>query len=195
MNNCASSIWNFLVQKTDLSTFDNRWFDPGAGALKRLLWYLTSWFWFESGMLVPYAWKRNILRAYGARIGKRVVVKPRVQIKYPWKLTIGDHAWIGEHAWIDNLDLVEIGANACISQGALILSGNHDYSKASFDLMVKPIRIEEGAWIGAKSVVTQGVTVGSHAVLTVSSVASSDLEPYGIYRGNPATKIKDRSIA
>ena len=137
MNNCASSIWNFLVQKTDLSTFDNRWFDPGAGALKRLLWYLTSWFWFESGMLVPYAWKRNILRAYGARIGKRVVVKPRVQIKYPWKLTIGDHAWIGEHAWIDNLDSVEIGANACISQGALILSGNHDYSKASFDLMVK----------------------------------------------------------
>lgn len=145
-------------------------------------------------MLVPYAWKRNILRLFGARIGKGVVIKPHVQVKYPWKLEVGDHAWIGEHVWIDDLDEVTIGAHACISQGALLLSGNHDYSKSSFDLVVKPIRIEDGAWIGAKSVVTQGVTVGSHAVLTVGSVASSDLEAWGIYRGSPAVKVKERSI-
>ncbi|MDP4687697.1 MAG: colanic acid biosynthesis acetyltransferase WcaF, partial [Salibacteraceae bacterium] len=102
--------------------------------------------------------------------------------------------WIGENVWIDNLDKVVIGKHVCISQGALILSGNHDFSKSTFDLIVQPITIEDGAWIGAKSVVTQGVTVASHAVLAVSSVASSSLESYSIYRGNPAVKVKERVI-
>lgn len=180
--------------QTDLSKFDNSWFDPGAGALKRLLWYLCSVVFIYSHALLPYSMKRGILRLFGARIGEGVVIKPMVNIKYPWKLEVGEHAWIGEGAWIDNLDQVKIGAHACISQGALILSGNHDYSKSTFDLMVKPIHIGNGAWIGAKSVVTQGVTVGDHAVLAVGSVASGDLEPYGIYRGNPAEKVKDRKI-
>lgn len=138
--------------------------------------------------------KRAILRLFGASIGRGVVVKPHVHIKYPWKLKVGDFSWIGEYAWIDNLDVVEIGSNVCISQGALILSGNHDYSVESFDLILKSIKIQDGAWIGAKSVVTQGVEVGSHSVLTVGSVASSDLEDYGIYRGNPATMKKRREI-
>lgn len=194
MNSCESSTETFLVQQTDLSTYDNRWFNPGAGMLKRFLWYVTSWLCFESGILLPYAWKRSILRMFGARIGKAVVIKPSVKIKYPWKLETGDHVWIGEHVWIDNLDSVMIGSHACLSQGAMILSGNHDYSKASFDLMVKPITIENGAWIGAKAVVTQGTSVGSHAVLAVASVASGNLEPYGIYRGNPASKVKERAI-
>ena len=131
---------------------------------------------------------------FGAKIGTKVVIKSRVEIKYPWKLTIGDYAWIGEHVWIDNLDHVSIGDHTCISQGALLLTGNHDYKKSSFDLMVKPIVIEEGAWIGAKAVVTQGVTVGSHALLTVGSVASRNLEPFSVNKGNPAIKVKDRKI-
>lgn len=180
--------------QTDLSKFDNSWFDPGAGSLKRLLWYLCSVVFIHSHALLPYSMKRSILRMFGARIGKGVVIKPMVNIKYPWKLEVGEHAWIGEGVWIDNLDLVTIGAHACISQGALILSGNHDYTKSTFDLMVKPIDIGDGAWIGAKSVVTQGVTVGDHAVLAVGSVASGDLEANGIYRGNPAEKVKDRKI-
>lgn len=135
-----------------------------------------------------------ILRSFGAKIGKGVVIKPMVNIKYPWKLKIGDYAWIGENVWIDNLGDVSIGPHACISQGALLLSGNHDFSKKSFDLIVKPIVIGNGAWIGAKSMVTQGTIVHDHAVLAVNSVASSDLEAYGIYRGNPAVKIKQRNI-
>ena len=127
-------------------------------------------------------------------MAKGVVIKPKVSIKYPWKLTVGDNTWIGENVWIDNLDTVNIGANVCISQGALILSGNHDYSKTTFDLIVKPITIEDGVWIGAKSIVTQGVVCKSHSVLAVNSVASSNLELYSIYKGNPAEKIRDRKI-
>jgi len=182
------------VQKTDLKSFDNTWYKPGAGAIKRLFWYITNSTVFYSGWLFPYAFKRAMLRLFGAKIGADVVIKPRVNIKYAWNLEIGDHAWIGENVWIDNLDRVSIGANSCISQGALLLCGNHDYSKSTFDLMVKPITIGEGAWIGAKSIVTQGVMVGAHSVLAVGSVASSDLVEYGIYRGNPAQKQKDRVI-
>ena len=123
-----------------------------------------------------------------------MIIKPHVHIKYPWKLSVGDYSWIGEYVWIDNLDTVQIGSNVCLSQGALILSGNHDYSSASFDLILKPIEIQDGAWIGAKAVVIQGVKVGSHSVLSVGSVASSDLEEFGIYRGNPAEFVKRREI-
>jgi putative colanic acid biosynthesis acetyltransferase WcaF len=131
---------------------------------------------------------------FGARIGNGVVIKPHVHIKYPWKLVVGDYSWIGEYVWIDNLDSVQIGSNVCLSQGALILSGNHDYKSTSFNLILKPIEIKDGAWVGAKSVVTQGVKIGSHAVLSVGSVASSDMEEFGIYRGNPAEFIKRRQI-
>lgn len=179
---------------TDLSTFDNRWFDPGAGALKRLCWYLVNAVFFNSHALMPYSFKSGMLRAFGAKVGKGVVIKPHVNIKYPWKLSLGDHCWIGEKVWIDNLDQVQIGDHACISQGALILSGNHDYRQPTFDLIVKPISIGVGAWIGARSIVTQGVHVGEHAVLVVGSVASSDLDPWWIYRGNPAEKVKQRTM-
>jgi putative colanic acid biosynthesis acetyltransferase WcaF len=182
------------VKQVDLSTFSNPTFSPGAGVLKRILWYLCGAVFIDSHALLPYSFKRSILRSFGAHIANGVVVKPKVNIKYPWKLSVGENSWIGEGVWIDNLDFVSIGSNACLSQGALILSGNHDYSSTSFDLIIKPIKIENGAWIGAKAVVTQGVIVGANAVLSVGSVASSNIEPNGIYRGNPAQKVKDRVL-
>jgi putative colanic acid biosynthesis acetyltransferase WcaF len=90
--------------------------------------------------------------------------------------------------------MVKIGDNVCISQGAMLLCGNHDYKKPTFDLITGPITLEEGVWIGAKSTVCPGVTCRSHAVLSVGSVASKDLDPYGIYRGNPAVKERERKI-
>ncbi len=179
--------------KTDLSVYDNSWYQPGSG-IKRGLWYFCNLlflnnYWFPLGSV-----KRWLLRVFGAKIGKGVVIKPKVNIKYPWFLKVGDHCWIGERVWIDNLDRVEIGNHVCLSQGALIISGNHDFKIEGFDLMLKPIHIDDGAWIGARSMVTQGVNVGSHAVLSAGSVATSALEPYGIYRGNPATLVNTRTI-
>ena len=183
-----------MGNKVQLSTFNNAWYDPGASFATRLLWYITNTIFFQSRALLPYAWKSSLLRLFGAEVGRGVVVKPGVNIKYPWKLKIGDFAWIGENVWIDCLDKVSIGANACISQGALILSGNHDYTKPSFDLILKPIHIEEGAWIGAKSIVVQGAVIESHAVLMAGSIALGLLEAYGIYQGAPAKKVKERII-
>jgi putative colanic acid biosynthesis acetyltransferase WcaF len=131
---------------------------------------------------------------FGARIGKGVVIKPRVNIKYPWNLSIGDYSWIGEGVWIDNLTKVDIGPHCCLSQGAMLLCGNHDYSKSTFDLRIGPIVLEEGVWIGANSMVVGNTKCLSHSVLAVNSVAGRQLDAYGIYRGNPAEKIRERVV-
>jgi putative colanic acid biosynthesis acetyltransferase WcaF len=122
-------------------------------------------------------------------------MKPGVRVKFPWRLTLADDVWIGEDAWIDNLADVEIGANVCVSQGAYLCTGSHDWSVSTFDLITEPIRIEGGAWIAAKAVVGPGVTVGSGAVLTLGSMAFSDLEPWTIYAGTPARPIKARELS
>ena len=181
------------MNKTALNTFDNSWYNPGS-PLKRILWYFTNILFFQNPFFLFIGVKVFLLRVFGAEIGKGVVIKPNVNIKYPWFLKIGDYVWIGEAVWIDNLDIVEIGSHSCISQGALILSGNHHYKKSSFDLILKPIMIEDGVWIGAKSTVAQGVRCGSHSILAVGSVASNNLEAYTIYKGNPAVAIKERII-
>lgn len=179
--------------KTNLSHFNNSWYDPGAGAIKRTLWFFLNAAFFTT--YFPFSgFKRGLLRMFGAKVGKGVVLKPSINIKYPWRLEIGDHVWIGEKVWIDNLVMVKIGSNACLSQGAMLLTGNHNYKKSTFDLVTGEIIIEEGAWVGAQSVVCPGVTCRSHSVLSVGSVAVKDLEPYAIYQGNPAVKVRDRVI-
>ena len=179
---------------TDLSSYTTGDYHPGAGFLKRGLWYLTNVLFFLNPLVTPYGLKRAILRMFGARIGKGVVIKPRVNIKYPWHLEVGDHTWIGEKAWIDNLVRVSIGSHVCISQGAMLICGNHDYSRKGFDLIVKEIVLEDGAWVGAGSLVAPGARLASHAVLAGGSLAAGELEAYGIYRGNPAVRIRDRII-
>lgn len=185
---------NPKISKVDLSKFQNRSFRRGAPLWKELGWLIISALFFNHSLAIINSIKVFLLRLFGAKIGQGVLIKPSVSIKFPWKLTIGDHVWIGKKVWIDNLDQVLIQDQICISQGAMLLSGNHDYTKATFDLIVKPITIKSGAWIGAKAVVCPGITVHSHAVLSVGSVATKDLEPYTIYQGIPAIRIRDRII-
>ncbi len=162
--------------------------------MKRLLWYYINAIIFKSNLFPFYGLKNSLLRLFGANVGVGVAIKPCVNIKYPWLLNIGNHVWIGEDVWIDNLVLVTIGSNVCISQGALLLTGSHNYKKPTFDLITGSIILEHGSWIGAKAIVNQGITVGSHAVLTSGSVATQSLEAYAVYQGNPAVKNRDRII-
>jgi putative colanic acid biosynthesis acetyltransferase WcaF len=182
------------MAKTDLSTFDNRWYDPGRGTLVRVLWYSINFIFFNSYWFPISSFKRLLLRLFGARIGKGVVIKPGVNIKYPWLLEIGDFSWIGEGVWIDNLVKVTIGPHCCLSQGAMLLTGSHDYKKSRFDLLVGEIHLEEGVWIGAKAMVGPNVRCGSHSVLSLNSVATQNLESFTIYQGNPALKKRSRTL-
>ncbi len=179
---------------TRLDQFNNNHFQRGASLSKELLWMLCSSLFFRHSLAISNSLKISILRLFGAQIGQGVLIKPAVTIKFPWKLRIGNHVWIGENAWIDNLDTVSIGNHACISQGALLLCGNHNYKSPAFDLITGPITLEDGAWVGAKAIVCPGITIRSHAILTAGSVATSNLEAYTIYSGHPAKIVRERKI-
>ena len=129
---------------------------------------------------------------FGAQIGKGVVIKQGVRIKYPWQLIIGDHVWIGECVWIENHTKVIIRNNCCISQGAYLCTGNHRWDRYSFDLTTHPIRVEDHCWIGAMTRISPGVTCAAGAVLTIGSVATNDLEQWHIHTGNPVKPVKVR---
>ncbi|NPA69026.1 MAG: colanic acid biosynthesis acetyltransferase WcaF [Chlorobi bacterium] len=182
------------MHKTDLSKFDNSWYNPKGNIVKRTLWYFVNVLFFLNPWNPLSSLKIFLLRLFGAKIGKGVIIKPSVNIKYPWRLSVGNNVWIGEKVWIDNLADVKIADNVSISQGAMLLCGNHNYKKTSFDLIIGEIKLEEGVWIGAKSIVAPGVTCKSHSVLAVNSVAVKDLEEYTIYQGNPAVKVRSRII-
>ena len=198
MISCGDNLHVFIhskvMEKVNLASFTTGNFDKGAGGMKQALWF------FVSAMFVRASWnpfmgiKIFLLRAFGAKIGRGLVIKNNVTVKFPWKLTLGDNCWLGEHCWIDNLDYVVIGNNVCISQGAMLLTGNHDYTVTSMPYRNAPISVEDGAWIGAQATVWPGVTVHTQAILTVGSVATKDLSENGIYQGNPAVCIRKRII-
>ena len=158
------------------------------------LWLLISNTFFLTNIPYPNIFKVLILKFFGCKIGKKVVIKPWVKIKFPWMLSIGNAVWLGESVWIDNISYIKIGNNVCISQGSLLITGNHNYSSDSFELISKPIIIEDGVWICAKCIVIGGVILQSHAVLSINSMACQDLKPYSIYSGNPSVYIKNRII-
>ena len=165
----------------------------GRSPLLELAWLISQAIFVSSWH--PSSWVRvKVLRLFGAQIGAGVVLKPGVRIKFPWKLKIGDHSWIGESVWIDNLADVAIGSHCCISQGAYLCTGNHDWSLPTFDLIVQPIELNDGTWLGAFSRVAPGVVTGKDAVLSMGGVATSDLDAAMVYAGNPAKAIKPRVI-
>ncbi len=179
------------MNKVKLNQYNNDWYKSGS-TFKKTLWYFTNMVIFKTMLPFPSSVKVKLLRLFGAKVGQGVLIKPNVNIKYPWFLEIGSDIWIGEGVWIDNLAKVTIGSNVVLSQGAYLLTGSHDYKKETFDLMLGEIILEEGVWIGAKAVVCPGVTCSGHSVLAVGSVAIKDLDAYGIYQGNPAILKRER---
>lgn len=182
------------MPSVDLSRFSNTGFDRGASRLAEALWVLVRAVFF----LAPCPWPSSLrlfcLRLFGARVGRGVVIRTRVNIWFPWRLELGDHVWLGEEVFILNLAPVSIESNVCISQRALLCTGNHDYTSPTFDLITKPIHVEQGSWIGASAFVGPGVTVGTHAVLSAGSVVTKSVSPWMIVAGNPAREIKRREL-
>lgn len=178
----------------DLTKFSNSWYNPGHGYLTRTLWHFVNALFLQNPLNPSSRLKIIVLRLFGAQIGEGVVLKPSVNVKYPWNLSIGDYSWIGENVWLDTLATVTIGKHVCISQGAYFCTGNHDWSDPAFGLVVKPIVIEDGAWVGARAMVLPGVSVKNHSIVAAGAVIAKDSKPYMIYAGNPAVEVKERVI-
>lgn len=176
-----------------LDRFDNSGFSRGQPAWVEFLWLVTQALFVRSW--IPGGRHRCVLlRLFGAKIGRGVIIKPGLRVKFPWRLTVGDFSWIGEDVWIDNLSLVEIGTNCCISQGVYLCTGSHDWSKPTFDLTTKPIVIKDDAWLAARCVVAPGITVGQGAVLGLGCVATRNLESWTIYGDVPAAPVRARHV-
>jgi putative colanic acid biosynthesis acetyltransferase WcaF len=182
------------MKTTDLTIYVRPNYNPGRNIIVQCLWYFVNHVVFGCPFFICYGLKRWLLRLFGAKVGERVIIKPNVNIKFPWRLEIGDNVWIGEKAWIDNIDVVKIGRNAVLSQHVLVITGSHNYKKTNFELITHPVVIEDGVWVCANATVLAGSYLKSHSMVTAGSVAPKTAEPYSIYTGNPAVKVKNRII-
>lgn len=156
------------------------------------VWLAIRWMCFSTAFPWPSIVKVHLLRIFGAKIGKSVVLKQSVLIQFPWKLEIGDHCWIGEDVLIINFDVVTIGNHCCVSQRACLCSGNHNFRSRDMCYRNSPIRLNDGAWIGAMAFVGPGVNVGMDTVVCAGAVLTSSCDENAIYSGNPATKTSNR---
>ena len=159
-----------------LKAFTGAGYDVGRPFPVVALWLFVSGTVFQRWWLPGHV-RLAILRAFGAQVAEGVLVRHRVRIHWPWKLTVGADSWIGEGAWILNLEPVVIGADVCISQDVLLCTGSHDRRSPSFEFDNAPIAIEDGAWVAARATVLRGVTIGRDAVVGATALVTSDVGP------------------
>jgi putative colanic acid biosynthesis acetyltransferase WcaF len=178
----------------DLSKPDNSEYRKGRSTLVWALWHFIGATILKSQFLPFSSLKVLALRTFGAKVGAGVYIKPGVKVKFPWFLTIGNHTWIGEDVWIDNLADVKIGSHVCISQGAYLCTGNHDWSTPNMKLFRKPIWLQDGCWVGARATICPGIDIGSGAILTMGSVATKAIPTLQIWGGNPARYLRKRVV-
>ena len=162
-----------------------------SGAIVQL-WWIVEALLFNPSPQILYGWRRFLLRLFGAKIGKGVIIRPSVKTTYPWKVSIGDHSWIGDDVVLYSLGEINIGNNTVISQKSYLCTGSHDFEKTTFDIFAKEIIVEDEAWIASDVFIGPGVTVGKGAVVGARSSVFKDIEGGYVYAGNPLRKIKNR---
>ena len=183
-----------MNSRVALKTYDNSWYRPGRSLLWRVFWLFVGQPLFGCSLLPFSKLRVSLLRGFGATIGDRVVIHSGVQVKYPWHLVVGNDCWIGEHAWIDNLTTVRLGNDVCVSQGAYLCTGNHDWSDPAFGLIIRPVSLEDGAWAGARSILLPGTRLDRLAVVAAGAVASGSIPEAQIFSGNPASRLRARML-
>lgn len=164
-----------------------------ANKLARAAWGVVRVLLFRPTPAPMHAWRRFLLRRFGARVGSRVAVYPSAVIWAPWNLTIDAGATIGGGAIIYNVDRVTVGRYAVISQGAHLCTASHDHDSPEFELVSAPIHIDEDAWVAAEAFVGPGVTVSKSAVVGARAVVVKTVEERAIVAGNPARVIGRRT--
>ncbi|OHB61967.1 MAG: hypothetical protein A2Y76_13705 [Planctomycetes bacterium RBG_13_60_9] len=158
----------------------------------RVLWWIGGLLLFKCSLRPMYAWRRGVLRLFGAKIGERASIQRSARIELPWNLEIGRFSTIGENAWVFNLDKVRLEDYVTISQRVFLCTGTHDYAHPEFRMIRKPISIRRGAWIAADAFIGPGVTVGEDAVIGVRSVVLKDMPKGMVCVGHPCVPLKPR---
>lgn len=162
--------------------------------IKRMVWGAVQGTLFRYTFHNWYGVRRRILCAFGAKLAPTVNIRRTAIFECPWNLTIGDGSTVGDRAILYCLGPVTIGRNVTVSQGAHICAGSHDSRKRSMPLLRPPVEIGDEAWIAADAFIGPRVKVGEGVILAARGVALENLEPWSIYRGNPAVRVKAREL-
>lgn len=165
---------------------------PGAPIVVQTIWFCLGAPLVAARWLPGSWWRVFLLRGFGAKIGRGCRIKPGLRVKFPWRLFIGQFCWLAEDAWLDNLAPIIIGDRVCLSQGAYLCTGNHDFRSTSFDLLLGPITIGSEAWIAARAVLGPGTQIAPGAIVALGAVVTGSVPTSAIVRGNPAVVISQR---
>lgn len=156
------------------------------------LWWLVQDWLIKPSPQFMYGWRRFWWKLFGATLGKKVLIRPSARVTYPWKIRIGDYAWIGDRAELYSLADIEIGAHSVISQDCYLCAGSHDYNRIDFPLIGKPIHIADQVWVAAGCFIAPGVNIAEGAIIGARSVVLKDIPRASLWAGNPAKEIKKR---
>ncbi len=182
-------------QYQDLSQFRMPEGFRGRSAALVQIWWIVQDTLFRFSPQVFYGWRNFLLRLFGAKIGKKVQIRPTARITYPWKLTVGDYVWIGDDSVFYNLGEIVLGSHVSISHKVYLCTGLHDYTRIDFPISQKPIQIEDEVWIANDVFVGPGVTIGKGSVVGARSTVLQDMPPGMICHGNPAGPVKARKVS
>jgi putative colanic acid biosynthesis acetyltransferase WcaF len=163
-----------------------------SNRMGRLVWSITWTLLFRPSPRPFHSWRAFLLRVFGAKLGPNCHFYPRSRVWAPWNLECADGVTLGDEAEIYNPSLVTMGSHAIVSQQAYICGATHDYNDPAFPLISFPMSLGAYSWVCARASVSPGVNVGEGAVLGLGSVATRDLEPWTVYAGVPAQRVKQR---
>ncbi len=176
----------------DLSAFDMPVDFRGRPGWYVQLWWIADALLFRPSPQVLYGWRRALLRLFGARVGKGAIIRPSARITYPWKVSIGDYAWVGDDVTLYSLGPIEIGAHAVVSQRSYLCAADHDYRRRAFPIRARAVRVGAHAWVATDVFVAPGVTIGEGAVVGARSTVLRDLPARMVCYGYPAVAVRPR---
>ena len=171
----------------DLRTYDLANHDRGRSSLTVIIWWLVQAIAFPLSLHNFNSFRGWLLRLFGAKIGKAVVIRPTARFIYPWKVEIGDYSWIGDDVVFYSVDRIIIGSHCVISQKSYLCTGSHDFKDKSFALIVAPVKIGNGAWIATDCFVAPGVCIGSNSVIGARSSVMRSIPAQQVAWGTPCT--------
>ena len=164
----------------------------GKGGWYVQVWWIVQKLFFNSSPQFMYAWRRFLLKMFGAKIGKGVILRPSAHIQFPWKVSIGDYSWIGDEVVLYSLGEIEIGKNVVVSQKSYLCTGSHDYQQEDFPIYAQKIILEDECWLATDVFVAPGITIGKGCVIGARSSVYKDMPEGMVCMGNPAKVIKPR---
>jgi putative colanic acid biosynthesis acetyltransferase WcaF len=180
-----------IVAKADDNAYQRVSFSL-SNRMTRLLWQFVYLLLYRLSPRPLHGWRSFLLRLFGAKLGPGCHFYPSGKVWAPWNLVCENWCTLADGAEIYNPSLVYLESHCVISQQAFVCGATHDYNSPEFPMISYPMRLGTYSWICARASVAPGVKVGAGAVLGLGSVASGDLEPWTVYSGIPAVKVKSR---